>query len=138
MQGEGAYSEERVFYETDHSIGKKVEKKIQRIRRIFYGIAWEQNGLQISNLEGKSQSVLYIADFVCFERRIIIECDGGQHMEQKDKDSESDQWFHKQGYRVLRFWDNQVFQSLEIVLEEIYKTGMASPPPHPLPQGEGE
>ncbi len=71
----------------------------------------------------------YIVDFVCFEKRVIVECDGGQHMEQKDKDGQRDRWFQNQGYRVLRFWDNQVFQNLEIILEEIVKACMVTPPP---------
>ena len=80
----------------------------------------------------------YIPDFVCFEKRVIIECDGGQHLEQKEKDEKRDQWFSSQGYRVLRFWDNQILQSLKIVLEEIHKACMRPPHPNPLPQGERE
>ena len=50
-----------------------------------------------------------IADFVCFERKIIIELDGGHHAqpEQLQKDRERDKWFEIQGFRVLRFWDNR-------------------------------
>jgi len=39
----------------------------------------------------------YILDFVCFEKRIIIECDGGQHMKQKEKDEKRDKWFSDRG-----------------------------------------
>ena len=81
----------------------------------------------------------YILDFVCFEKRIIIECGGGQHMEQKEKNEKRDKWFSDKGYRVLRFWDNQILQSLEIVLEEIHKACVKPPPPlTPSPKGGGK
>ena len=57
----------------------------------------------------------YIVDFVCFERKIIIELDGGQHQEQIEKDQKRDQYFQNQGYKVLRFWDNEVFQNLSLI-----------------------
>ncbi len=71
----------------------------------------------------------YIVDFVCYEHRLIIECDGGQHLEMEEKDHERDQWFIKQGYRVLRFWDNDIFQKTEVVLEMILNACQTSPSP---------
>jgi len=61
----------------------------------------------------------YIADFVCFEKRLIIEVDGGQHLEQKSYDSERDGWLEKEGFRILRFWDNQIFKEIEAVKQVI-------------------
>ena len=52
----------------------------------------------------------YIVDFVNLERKIIIELDGGQHLENK-KDKLRDRWLEEQGYEILRFWDNEVFNS---------------------------
>lgn len=76
----------------------------------------------------------YIVDFVCLEHRLIIELDGGQHAEQMAYDQHRDAWLRSQGYTVLRFWNNDVMQQLEGVLEQIRST---SPPP-PLPRvGEG-
>ena len=49
---------------------------------------------------------------------MIIEVDGGQHFE-SDKDAKRDRWFHQQGYNVLRFWNNDVLQNIEGVLEVI-------------------
>lgn len=63
----------------------------------------------------------YIVDFVCFERRLIIEVDGGQHSEQIDYDSERDAWLETQGFRMLRFWNNQVMNELEAVESIIMK-----------------
>lgn len=61
----------------------------------------------------------YIVDFVCVERRLIIELDGGQHAEQVTYDQQRDAWLRSQGYRVLHVWNNDVMQQLEGVLEQI-------------------
>ena len=62
----------------------------------------------------------YIIDFVNLERKIIIELDGGQDLENKE-DQLRDRWLEEQGYEVLRFWDNEVFMNIEGVLEFIRK-----------------
>ena len=81
----------------------------------------------------------YIVDFVCVEQRLIIEIDGGQHAGQVEYDQHRDAWLRSQGYTVLRFWNNEVMQQLEAVLEQICVAITLSPsPPTPLPQaGEG-
>jgi very-short-patch-repair endonuclease len=79
----------------------------------------------------------YIVDFVCEERRLIIEIDGGQHAEQVGYDRHRDAWLCSQGYMLLRFWNNEVMQELEAVLEQIRSTLTLSPAPLPL-AGEGE
>jgi very-short-patch-repair endonuclease len=61
----------------------------------------------------------YIVDFVSFEKKIIIELDGGQHAETTARDAARDAWLQGRGYRVLRFWDNEIFQNTEGVLEVI-------------------
>src|SRR3546814_18760058 len=50
---------------------------------------------------------LYIADFICFEYRLIVEADGGQHVENA-YDADRDAYLTAQGFRVLRFWNNDV------------------------------
>lgn len=61
----------------------------------------------------------YIADFVCLENRIIIEIDGGQHANEKNKDREREAWLKNQGFKVLRSWNNEVLENLEGILEVI-------------------
>ena len=89
------------------------------------------------NVKFKRQKPLgrYIVDFVCVERRLIIELDGGQHAEQLEYDQLRDAWLREQGYKVLRFWNNEVMQQLEGVLEQIRLT--LSPCPSPA-SGRGE
>jgi very-short-patch-repair endonuclease len=60
----------------------------------------------------------YVVDFVNLEKKVVIELDGGQHALHPD-DRIRDEWLRAEGYKVLRFWDNQVFSNLEGVLETI-------------------
>ena len=69
----------------------------------------------------------YIVDFVCLEHRLIIELDGGQHAEQVAYDQHRDAWLRSQGYTILRFWNNDVMQQLEGVLEQIRCTLSPNP-----------
>ncbi len=77
----------------------------------------------------------YIADFVCYEPKVIVELDGGQHVEQAAYDKVRDQFFVRQGFRVLRFWNDDMLQNTEAVLQAIF-SALATPLPNPLPQGE--
>jgi very-short-patch-repair endonuclease len=67
----------------------------------------------------------FIADFVCHERKIIIEVDGGQHADNA-KDVARDLWFANAGYRVLRYWNNDVPKNPSGVLEAILSELTAS------------
>jgi very-short-patch-repair endonuclease len=80
----------------------------------------------------------YIVDFVCHEQRVIVEVDGGQHSENAKEDGIRDKWFGEQGYRILRFWNNEVLTNMEGVLEVIRDNCKSRPPLNPLPQGEGK
>ena len=81
-----------------------------------------------------------IVDFVCLEKKIIVELDGGQHalLKETQNDTKRDQWFEAQGYRVLRFWDNEVLTNTQGVLEMIWTQCFNHPPLHPLPSREGK
>jgi adenine-specific DNA-methyltransferase len=74
----------------------------------------------------------YIVDFVCTETMLVVELDGGQHAEQTDYDEHRTQYLQSMGYRVLRFWNNDVLANIESVLEVILDA-VASPAPHPSP-----
>ena len=77
----------------------------------------------------------YIADFVCFEKKIIIELDGGQHNEDENikKDKIRDCFFEQNGYRVIRIWNNEINQNIEGVINKII-TEIECPPPAGGPQ----
>jgi len=86
-------------------------------------------GNQLEGFKFRRQQPIgkYIIDFVNLERKIIIELDGGQHLQNK-KDKIRDSWLEEQGYEVLRFWDNEVFYNIEGVLEFI-RGKLLSPSP---------
>jgi very-short-patch-repair endonuclease len=80
----------------------------------------------------------YVVDFVCHALKLVIEVDGGQHSGSQ-KDAVRDSWLQTEGYRVLRFWNNEVLGNLEGVLDRIGREIAAAPPPQPSPtRGEGE
>jgi very-short-patch-repair endonuclease len=81
----------------------------------------------------------YILDFVCLEKNLVIEVDGGQHGERKEPDEIRKQNLLTAGFRVLRFWNNEVLQEIDAVKERIWRAVQEQPPhPHPNPPLEGE
>jgi very-short-patch-repair endonuclease len=80
----------------------------------------------------------YIVDFACLEVRLIIEVDGGQHDLAAEHDRLRDMWLAERGYRVLRFWNNEVLTNIDGVLDTL--TEQLRHTPHPtLPlKGGGE
>jgi len=61
----------------------------------------------------------YIVDFICLEKRLIIEVDGGQHSGRVDYDRERTSWLEAQGFIVIRFWNNEVLNEIDVVKEVI-------------------
>jgi very-short-patch-repair endonuclease len=73
---------------------------------------------------------IYIADFICLERRLVVEVDGGQHGDdaQIAHDTRRTEWLNAEGYRVLRFWANEVMSNSEGVVLAIVEAAMISSP----------
>lgn len=76
---------------------------------------------QIHDLKFRRQHPVgnYILDFACIEAKLAIEVDGGQHNELQSLDNLRTAWLETQGWKVLRFWNNEVLQNVEGVLEVI-------------------
>jgi very-short-patch-repair endonuclease len=80
----------------------------------------------------------YIVDFACFDARLVIEIDGGQHADAARSDSIRDAWLAREGFRILRFWNNEVLGNIEGVMQQI-TLSLQAPSPQPSPtRGEGE
>ena len=83
----------------------------------------------------------YIVDFVCLEQKLVIEVDGGHHLQQMELDEKRTTFLESKGFHVLRFWNHDVLQRTEVVLEVIYRalTEKTTPSPQPSPpEGERE
>lgn len=70
----------------------------------------------------------YIVDFICHEKKLIVEADGSQHYD-SGHDLTRDQWLKKQDYSVLRCWNNEINENLEGVLEAILVALSQNPSP---------
>lgn len=76
----------------------------------------------------------YIVDFVCHSPKLVVELDGGGHADQTAYDHRRDDWLNRQGFVVLRFWNNEVMTQMEAVLEAIGQKVLALSP-NPSPAG---
>jgi very-short-patch-repair endonuclease len=78
----------------------------------------------------------YILDFVCLEEMLVIEIDGSQHADSAAADSQRTAFLEHAGFLVLRFWNNQVFEEMDGVLETTWralKSRTNPSPPQPSP-----
>jgi very-short-patch-repair endonuclease len=84
----------------------------------------------------------FIADFVCYDARLIVEADGGQHCENA-ADARRTAWLESRGFTVLRFWNHEILSQPRNVMDRLY-AALNSPSPRspaasrPLPRGERE
>ncbi|SRR5258706_8987179 len=101
---------------------------------------WHIRNRELIGLKFRRQVVFdnYIVDFVCFERKLIIEIDGGQHNDDLkiEADKKRDTYFMKNGFTILRFWNNEITNNIDGVMQVILKK--LTPHPNLLPQGEKE
>jgi very-short-patch-repair endonuclease len=74
----------------------------------------------------------FVADFCCAQRKLVVELDGGQHVEDVAGDEKRSRFLEERGYRVLRFWNHDALQNTEVVLERIAES-LSYPHPCPLP-----
>ncbi len=76
---------------------------------------------QLSGFKFRRQHEIgpYVADFCCPQKKLVLELDGGQHAEQVLKDQKRTAYLNQMGYQVLRFWDHEVLQEPDSVLEAI-------------------
>ena len=77
----------------------------------------------------------FVADFVCYDARVVIEVDGGQHA-QSHSDERRDRWLAANGFVVLRFWNHDVLKTLEGVLTVVLER-LRERTPHPARAARG-
>ena len=95
-------------------------------------------GKQLDGLKFRRQHPIppYTVDFLCVSARLVVELDGSQHSVAKD--SVRTAFLESKGFKVTRFWDNEVLTQIEAVAEAILKSAAhAAPHPNPSPEGRG-
>jgi very-short-patch-repair endonuclease len=93
---------------------------------------------QISGVKFRRQHPIgpYIVDFCSPDHGLVVELDGGQHAEQTSADQARTHFLEAEGYRVVRFWDHEVLNHLDAILEEIVRL-LSNPHPSLSLKGEG-
>jgi len=116
---------------------KDLRKRMTDAERVL----WQRlKAKQLDGLKFRRQEQIgrFIVDFVCHDKAIVIEADGGQHAAEREKDEERTQWLNSQGYTVLRYWNNEILTNTEGVMESIRSACMEGPSPRHSPtEGRG-
>ena len=112
--------QKRAFAKSLRANATETEKTLWRVLR----------SRRLINMKFRRQVPIgpWIVDFVSFQYHLVVEADGSQHAE-SERDERRDQDLMERGFRVLRFWNNDILQRSEAVLEAIYDA--ASQTPHP-------
>ncbi len=119
-------------------------KKLQRTLRKNLTIAERKlwSALRLGQMNGykfRRQHPFdnFILDFVCLEEKLVIEIDGSQHFELSEKDAQRTRVLEKAGFRVMRFWNNEVMNEFESVKEAIFRALETHPHPNLPLEEEG-
>lgn len=107
----------------------KVAKHLRKNETDAERLIWSKlRAGQVNNLKFRRQQPIgpYIVDFACLDKKLIVEIDGGQHNEDT-VDKERDSWLTRDGYLILRFWNNDVFQNTNGVMETIREASVTLP-----------
>jgi very-short-patch-repair endonuclease len=136
--------DERIWGRTDHSMAPPQREHARRMRRepteAERKLWWHLRrrvDLRGTHFRRQVQIGPYIADFCNHRLKLIVEIDGGQHASQP-ADQARTRRLNQEGYRVLRFWNNEVLSNTDGVLTAIQSAITSTPTPDPSPQGGGE
>jgi very-short-patch-repair endonuclease len=103
---------------------KGIRRKLRKNQTEFETLLWGQlRGKRFYELKFYRQYSVgrYVLDFYCPSKRIAIEVDGSQHLENKEYDDERTEFLESLGIQVLRIWNNEVSNNMAGVLEKLYK-----------------
>ena len=107
-----------------------IARKLRRSQTDAEQLLWSKlRSRQLAGLKFRRQFPLppYVADFCCEEARLIVEVDGGQHAEAFEDQARTD-FFERRGYRVIRFWNNDVLLNIEGIIDEVLKCATSPSP----------
>lgn len=129
--------------QADRSIdGREFRRDLRKNATDAEKCLWQRlRGGQVAGARFRRQHPFegYVLDFVSLEKRLVVEVDGGQHLD-NERDQVRDQRLRSAGFRELRFWNNQVLEETEAVVEVIWRAVVAEfdpdldpSPPQPSP-----
>jgi len=100
-----------------YELAKELRKNQTKAEKLLWSQLRKE---QVEGVKFRRQQPIgqYVVDFVTFELDLIIEVDGGQHLD-NERDERRDKWLEGEGFTVIRFWNNQVLNDTEAVLREI-------------------
>ena len=119
---------------------KSLARKLRQQATDAEGMLWKHlRARRMAGHKFRRQVVIepYIVDFVCLEARLIVEADGGQHLEQVEDDLKRSVFLESLGYKVIRFWNHEILGDIHTVLERIHDCLIDVPSPQPSPGGRG-
>jgi len=118
---------------------RKLRKNMTDVERLLWRYLRNR---QLGEWKFRRQHAIgpFIVDFVCVEKKLVIEADGGQHAQNLETDNKRSEYLREKGYQIIRFWNHEILQEPEAVLNTIFLllSENISPHPIPLPKGEGE
>ena len=99
-------------------LARKLRRNTTDVERLLWNYLRDR---QLDSFKFKRQQPLgnFIVDFICFESKLIVELDGGQHAENLEPDLARTHWLESQGFSVIRFWNNDVLQNIDGVWQVI-------------------
>ena len=124
------------MYDRQEQFARQMRAEPTKAERVLWRRLRHDIALAGSHFRRQALIGPFIVDFVSRKARLVIELDGGQHDEQRDADARRTRQIETRGYRVLRFWNNDVLGNIDGVLTEIQSA--LTPTPNPSPQGGGE
>ena len=118
-----------------HELARELRKKMTDTERLLWS---KLRGKQFGGFKFRKQAPIgrFIVDFVCFDRKVVVELDGGQHAVSVEDDKKRSDWLNSQGFRVLRFWNHEVVEDADMVMEAIW-LALQMPPTLTLPHEGG-
>jgi very-short-patch-repair endonuclease len=124
-------------------MGSEMARRLRRDMTVAESALWRLlRSRQLEGFKFRRQQPIdrYIVDFICFSHRLIVEVDGGQHGSPDQYELRRSEHLERNGFRILRFWNNEVLQNREGVYTRILEV-LREPHPSPRPspaRGEGE
>ena len=125
-------------------IHNKLQRKLRSEPTDAEQRLWQYlRGRQIEGCKFRRQHPFgdYILDFACLDRKIAVELDGSQHADSTEYDAERTKSLEKAGFVVLRFWNNEVFENIEgvvqVIIAALVERASTPSPPNPPLEGEG-